>query len=177
MFARYLLGDLFIHGIGGAKYDELGDSIARRFFGVDPPGFLILSMTLWLGLDNEPSSSPSLDSINHEARELFYNPDRNVNEPIDPEVRNLIRAKHEAIAADVTTRSQRISRFRQIRAINEALQPRVSEQLVALRSQREQAVARLEWNRVARHREFPFVIHSAHRLRDAMIGLNHHFHA
>ncbi len=26
MFARLLLGDLFLHGIGGAKYDELGDA-------------------------------------------------------------------------------------------------------------------------------------------------------
>ena len=50
MFCRFLLGDLFIHGIGGAKYDELGDAIARRFFGIEPPGFLTLSMTLWLGL-------------------------------------------------------------------------------------------------------------------------------
>ena len=33
MFARFLLGDLFVHGIGGAKYDELGDEIARGFFG------------------------------------------------------------------------------------------------------------------------------------------------
>ena len=31
MFSRFLLGDLFIHGIGGAKYDELGDEIARRY--------------------------------------------------------------------------------------------------------------------------------------------------
>ena len=39
-FSRFMLGDLFIHGIGGAKYDELGDEIARRFFGIEPPGFL-----------------------------------------------------------------------------------------------------------------------------------------
>ena len=50
MFSRFLLGDLFIHGIGGAKYDELGDEISRRFFGIEPPGFLTVSMTLWLGL-------------------------------------------------------------------------------------------------------------------------------
>ena len=37
LFSRFLLGDLFIHGIGGAKYDELGDEIARRFFGIEPP--------------------------------------------------------------------------------------------------------------------------------------------
>ena len=37
MFARYLLGDLFIHGIGGAKYDELGDAVAGAFFAIEPP--------------------------------------------------------------------------------------------------------------------------------------------
>ncbi|MFO0960057.1 MAG: hypothetical protein U0800_21915 [Isosphaeraceae bacterium] len=37
MFARLLVGDLFVHGIGGAKYDELGDAIVRRFFRIDPP--------------------------------------------------------------------------------------------------------------------------------------------
>ncbi len=40
LFAKFLLGDLFLHGIGGAKYDELGDEIARRFFAIEPPGFL-----------------------------------------------------------------------------------------------------------------------------------------
>ena len=57
MFCRYLLGDLFIHGIGGAKYDELGDSIAGRFFGIEPPGFLTLSLTAWLGLPDRPTSA------------------------------------------------------------------------------------------------------------------------
>ena len=60
MFSRFLLGDLFIHGIGGAKYDELGDEIARRFFGIEPPGFLTVSMTLWLGLPCDPATPDDL---------------------------------------------------------------------------------------------------------------------
>ena len=60
LFSRFLLGDLFIHGIGGAKYDELGDEIARRFFGIEPPGFLTVSMTLWLGLPSDPASPADL---------------------------------------------------------------------------------------------------------------------
>ena len=56
MFARCLLGDLFIHGIGGAKYDELGDEISRGFFGVEPPAFLTLSLTLWPGLPDDPAT-------------------------------------------------------------------------------------------------------------------------
>ena len=63
MFSRFLLGDLFIHGIGGAKYDELGDEIARRFFGIEPPGFLTVSMTLWLGLPADPATAAELAAI------------------------------------------------------------------------------------------------------------------
>jgi hypothetical protein len=171
MFARYLLGDLFLHGIGGAKYDELGDSIARRFFGIEPPGFLTLSMTLWLGLPDHPSASSSLASINRGLRDLLYNPDRALSEPIAPEVRNLIRAKQEAVGADVSTRGQRVSRFRKIRAINQALEPYVRPRIRSLEAQKGQALVELDWNRVVRGREYPFVVHSAHRLRDIMIGL------
>ena len=63
MFSRFLLGDLFIHGIGGAKYDELGDEIARRFFGIEPPGFLTVSMTLWLGLPSDPATPADLAAV------------------------------------------------------------------------------------------------------------------
>ena len=37
LFSRFLLGDLFIHGIGGSKYDELGDEIARASSGSSLP--------------------------------------------------------------------------------------------------------------------------------------------
>ena len=77
MFTRYLLGDLFIHGIGGAKYDELGDEIARRFFGIEPPGFLTLSLTLWLGPARPTAASArDLASVDRALRDLLYNPDR-----------------------------------------------------------------------------------------------------
>ena len=39
LFARYVLGDLFVHGIGGAKYDELGDDWRRTFSRSTLPGY------------------------------------------------------------------------------------------------------------------------------------------
>ena len=48
MYARLFLADLFIHGIGGAKYDELTDELMRRFFKIEPPEFLTLTGTLLL---------------------------------------------------------------------------------------------------------------------------------
>src|SRR5262249_59771978 len=70
MFARLVLGDLFVHGIGGAKYDELGDEIDRAFFGFEPPAFLTLSMTLWLGPGVHPASPERLRGVEEAPRDL-----------------------------------------------------------------------------------------------------------
>ena len=48
LFARLLLADMFIHGLGGGKYDELTDSLMRDFYGIEPPSFLVLTGTLRL---------------------------------------------------------------------------------------------------------------------------------
>ena len=37
LFARLVLSDLFVHGIGGAKYDQLTDELIRSFYGCAPP--------------------------------------------------------------------------------------------------------------------------------------------
>jgi hypothetical protein len=42
LFARLCFADLFVHGIGGAKYDQITDRIISRFFGLTAPGFLTL---------------------------------------------------------------------------------------------------------------------------------------
>ena len=46
-----VLGDLFIHGIGGGNYDRVTDTIVERFFGRAPPHFLVLSATLHLPIE------------------------------------------------------------------------------------------------------------------------------
>jgi hypothetical protein len=168
MFCRYLLGDLFIHGIGGAKYDELGDSIARQFFGIEPPGFLTLSLTVWPGLPDRPASASELASLDRQLRDMIYNPDRHLAEPLTPEIRNSIEAKRRIIAREGSTRKERVARFQAIRRINESLHGLVQEEKHALEEQRKQVVANLDWNRVVRGREYAFVLYSTPRLRELM---------
>ena len=112
MFCRYLLGDLFIHGIGGAKYDELGDSIARRFFGIEPPEFLTLSLTAWLGLPQRVATASELAAIDRSIRDLVFNPQRHLSEPLPPEIRKLINDKQELIAGNAAPswKGSRVSR-------------------------------------------------------------------
>jgi hypothetical protein len=168
MFSRYLLGDLFLHGIGGAQYDELGDEIARRYFGWEPPAFLTLSLTLWLGLPSDPQAPAELAAVRRRLRDLTFNPDRFLSEPIPDSVRNLISARRQAIAAPVTSRPDQIARLRMIRRCNEALQPWVAGWRGELTARLARLRTGLRTHRIARSREFAFVLHSASRLRQVL---------
>lgn len=170
MFSRYLLSDLFIHGIGGAKYDELGDAISRRFFNAEPPGFLTLSLTCWLGLPEAPASTGSPAEVDREIRSLEYNPDRHLDRDPTPEESRLIAEKRALAAVDPAGHRERRERFRRFRAINEALRPLVAPRMEALREERARLAAALDVNRLARNREYSMVLHSQDRLRRALLS-------
>ncbi len=171
MFARYFLGDVSIDGIGGARYDELGDEISRRFFESEPPGFLALSLTLRLGIPSGPESSDDLHAVDTALRDLIFNPDRHLDEPYPDELRNIIEAKRAALAAPVTTRGERIARTHALRRCNLLMQPWVDAKREGLRSRRQAILAGLRSNRIARNREFAAVLHSSGRLREILGGV------
>lgn len=171
MFARFLLGDLFIHGIGGAKYDELGDEISRRFLGFEPPGFLTLSLTLWLDLPTDPVTPDDLIRIDRRARDLSFNPERYLDEPFAGELRTYIEGKRAAMAGPATTRRERVARAVAIRRYNQAMQPWIEGMRTDLVSRRRSILAALRSNRIARSREFASVLHSGRRLQQVLLGV------
>jgi hypothetical protein len=168
LFARYILGDLFVHGIGGAKYDELGDELAREFFQLEPPKFLTLSLTHWLGIADDPASVDQLRSVNRTIRDLDWNPDRHLAEPRPAGARAAVEAKWQAIEGEILTRRQRIDRLRTIRQANRDLAPWTEPSRIQLKQERERLVAGLKFNAVARSREYAFPLHGQARLRETM---------
>jgi hypothetical protein len=113
LFARVVLGDLFVHGIGGAKYDEMTDRIIARFFGLVPPPFLMATATLRLPLGG-PSSmeANSVGRLRHALRDVQFNPDRHGVLPVELEARKneLVSAQHEAVTSGLTRRERRARR-------------------------------------------------------------------
>jgi hypothetical protein len=75
MYARLVLSDLFIHGIGGAKYDELTDLIIRRFFGIEPPAYVTATATFRLPIERPNVSLEDVRTGVERIRELRYRPE------------------------------------------------------------------------------------------------------
>jgi hypothetical protein len=82
LFARLLLSDLFIHGIGGAKYDELTDEIMRRWLGIEPPRYLTASATFRLPLDVPQVSREDVLHSAQLVRDVRFRPESLGNHPL-----------------------------------------------------------------------------------------------
>jgi hypothetical protein len=168
MFARLLLGDLFLHGIGGAKYDELGDEIIRGFFRMDPPGHATLSLTVWMGLPEASATVEARRKVARQLRELQYQPERHLPPGM---LAAEIAAKREAMAAPQATHAQRRSRFEALRRCTAVLAAPLADARAALAEDLAELDGGLARNAIARGREYAFVLHDVSRLRGAMAAL------
>ncbi len=177
LFARLCLSDLFVHGIGGAKYDEMTDQIISRFFGLMPPSFVTMSATLHLPL-SQPYEVTAEDErrLRHQLRDLQFNADRH---GLGPEADSLIAQKHELIAEQKAARTEGLSRRERRRRspANRARQQRlteVNERLAALADDQREVIRRqlddverqLAVNEILSDREFSFALYPPDTIRE-----------
>jgi hypothetical protein len=76
IWARLFLADLFIHGIGGAKYDRISDAIIADYFGLEPPEMACVSATLLLDLPRPSTTPETIRGLRRSLRDLEWNPQR-----------------------------------------------------------------------------------------------------
>ena len=140
LFARLCLGESFIHGLGGGLYDRVTDAIIRRYFGIEPPEFVVLTATLRLPLPAFPTRPDDVRRAAREARDLYWNPQRHLPAGRNGGVRKLAEAKATLAAQEPANRRGRRERYRELRRLTEELRPVVAEELRAA----EENVARRE---------------------------------
>jgi hypothetical protein len=171
LWARLALGDLFIHGIGGAKYDRVTDLLIERFFGVRPPGFVVLSATLHLPVERDRASAGDARAVQRKLRDLTYHPEQCLDGP-DAPPDDLVAAKRRWIATPQTAQNAR-QRCHAIRAVNAALQPRLDQRRRMLEERQSHIMDRLRAESVLAWREYAFCLYPEPTLRGFLSGLLH----
>ncbi|NOS99489.1 MAG: hypothetical protein HOP29_02560 [Phycisphaerales bacterium] len=126
LWARLVAGDLFVHGIGGAKYDRITDGIFRWYFNVVPPGMGCVSATMMLDGPTPRRDASVLAGHVHRSRDARFNPQRYV--PPSDEGERLIAMRTAAVAESERwrrdargDRGRRRDVFRRIRELNESI--------------------------------------------------------
>jgi hypothetical protein len=141
MFARLVLSDLFLHGIGGAKYDQLGDLIIERFFGIRAPEYCVTSATVllpgWRQAVDAIQQKPSVKDIHQKLRDTKFSPESFAEQTELPS--NLLTKKAELLAS-IPARGQKATWHKEISEVNRQLSQQLKNVETSLKEQHKHAV-------------------------------------
>ncbi|MCB9857868.1 MAG: hypothetical protein H6818_19470 [Phycisphaerales bacterium] len=173
LYARMFACDLFLHGIGGAKYDQITDDIIRRFFHVEPPAFGCVSATLRLELPTFDAPADALDRAERQRRDLTYNPQRYLDGIQSTALADHIAERNEAIAEsdrlrkdERTNRQGRKAAYHRIQSANRKILDQLPDRMAAMNDRIAQLSREIAHNRIASSREWFFALYTVPQLRE-----------
>jgi len=156
MFSRLLVCDLFIHGIGGAKYDQLTDQIISDFFDVSPPEYLTSTATFRLPLADDRVTKEDVSNRRQRLREYKFHPEKFVTPSAETD--SLKQQKRSAIKA-LNSGDDKKSAHAKIEAVNQKLSKMLQHQAAATELEIEQLKSQLRRSQILHSREYSFALH------------------
>ncbi|WP_437192656.1 hypothetical protein [Planctomicrobium sp. SH527] len=175
LFTRLCLADLFVHGIGGARYDEITNRLFSTFYGIQAPVFLTLTATVRLPLNAFPVSNETIAKLSTQLRRLqFEGPTGDAG----PEVAAL-KAEQNAIWEEARSqrnaghsRSERRGlklanrqRHLRLKQVQKRLGELAADQIEETRQKLEEAFVELRANQILKSREYPVSLFQPEHLR------------
>lgn len=158
MFLRTFVADVFVHGLGGARYDVLGDALTERWFGWRAAPFVAASATLRLDLPRCDAEPADLSWARWRAHHAWHNPQELAEaEPHDKQFAPLLERQREALRR--VRHEPRLSRRRQqayqeLLAAKEAVRASLGRRARQPAREVHETADRLAHNRVADNREW-----------------------
>lgn len=158
MYLRLVLADFFIHGIGGAKYDQLTDQIIELFFG-PPPSSAVVTSTHLLPTGVATLSQPEMQLMKQRLRDMEFNPDRYLD-PNEADLSPYVEEKR-VLLDSIPVRGNRKSWRDSLRKINARLQPAVEQKKMRLKDEIDRGLSALETGRLLGSREYAWPLFPA----------------
>ncbi|WP_254507340.1 hypothetical protein [Anatilimnocola floriformis] len=172
MYARLYLSDLFIHGIGGAKYDELTDAIIRRYFDSEPPTYMTVTGTVKLPIPRPDVSAADVLNAKQLIREIRFHPEKFAGDA-SPALRTaateFASKKAELLRQhQFHFRGAAPEQFRALDDLNRQLQLLLTDVEIRLRDELKDRERDLHTAKILGSREFSFVLHPLDTLPDQL---------
>lgn len=178
LFCRLVLGHCFLHGLGGALYDQVTDAIIADYFGLAPPHYLVVTGTLYLPLSRDTeaycygkyganSENPDPAKLWHLWRDVYWNPQRHLTAGAPFEAKRLAERKLILIRQEPpwSERTTRRRWFQALREVTETLRGYVSESLQSLQNQHQLSQRWQQCQKVLRRRDYAWVLFPEEVLR------------
>ena len=167
---RLAASDVFIHGIGGAQYDQVTDAIIRRFFHIDPPRFITATATLHLPVRPPQVQHEDLRYLDRKLRDACFNPQRLPFETGTPREAELL-AEHARLIDNVPDFPAKRKWHAELQRINDQLRTLRADRVAELAVRRGQTVRKLQHAALLGSREYSLVLHPFDGMRQLLLDL------
>jgi hypothetical protein len=167
-FARLLLADLFVHGIGGAKYDEIMEDFITALLGVPPGPACGVSATACLPLPHANIRAADISAALRRSRDLRCNPQRHLqNLPAElvRERAEFVRRATQLRATQPHDHAARYLAFQALRRLNEQMLAADPWRAAEYDQHAQTLETRWQTDRVARDREYFYALHPRETLQ------------
>ena len=165
IFARLVLSDAFIHGIGGAKYDEVTDQMIQNFYQVMPPAFMVVSATARLNLIKNVETESSVKVANQIARDIWWNPQRHAPAKPDSQWDALIAQRQKLFDLPCNTHIERKEKYQKLRANLDGLRVWVQSIHQDKADHAKTLVEEFRVQQQLQSRDYSFILHSEQKLK------------
>ncbi|VAX19515.1 hypothetical protein MNBD_NITROSPINAE01-164 [hydrothermal vent metagenome] len=163
IYLRLFVLDLFIHGVGGAKYDTITDKIIERFYKITPPGYACISATMGLDVPIE-NPQEKIDVITKNIRLAEQNPEKVAGEDRE-DIAILAQKKNLLVEKMAHPETDRKTTGLMIKELNNKMKTLMAPEIKRLKetlSSLEESMG--EWE-TARARDYPFFLTDPQKLR------------
>ena len=145
MFLRLAVGDLFIHGIGGGKYDQMTDRIIESLWPICSPKYLVATATLYLPIKMDGratlnESQPAERDVLQKIRHWRFTPERLLNGVEESTKVHSLLCEKESLLAKIPLRTEKIAWHRELQNLNSRLRQHCQESEESLSHQLRNAI-------------------------------------
>ncbi len=172
LYNRMFVADLFIHGTGGGRYDRVTDGVIRSFWGVEPPAFVVASMTMYLPLGARVVTAEEVDAVRQTLNRLQHNPDQLLDELEFDDAEEHRRAvalageKSRLVGEIAAPDADKKAIGRLIREVNAELAALMEPYEMSLREELERLVEMQQASEILTDRTYPFCFWSPLEVAD-----------
>lgn len=158
LFFRWFCADWFVHGLGGAIYDQITDKIGHEYYGHPAPHYGMVTATLRLPFSVDDWIDEG--AIRREIRRLWWNPDQ------------FSQLKEDEIELAGSYTQARLHSPKTIaRKVLWDLHTRLAGRYAALDESMWQAKKKNQSRTLALSREWPWIFHPRNRLEELFLPL------
>ncbi len=158
MFLRVVMCDLFIHGIGGGRYDQLTNQIIRDLWGLDSPAFVVATATSHLPIKRLQTEFCSVQEALKLLRDWRFTPERAVTSKSADMAGQGLLATKQKLLTEIPEGPAKEGWHRSVLKINEQIRSHFAELGDRLHQRYEDALQSEHGQSILEYREFSFAL-------------------